>query len=91
MVRSYTSFCEACNGKVFELCMPLFLASFGSVDYSKDKPLGTSFLWQIHLHKLHDRGISCLRVVALCLRHCGKADFSVYVFSVLIFLYLRVG
>ena len=71
--------------------MPLLLASFGSVDYSKDKPLGTNFLWQIHWHKLHDRGISHLRVIALCSRHCGKADLSVYAFSVLACLYLRVG
>ena len=27
----------------------------------------------------------------LCSRHCGKADLSVYVFSVLICLYLRAG
>ena len=28
---------------MFELCMPLFLVSFGSVDYLKGKPLGTIF------------------------------------------------
>ena len=40
-------------------------------------------------NSLCDCGFSCLRVIALCLRHCGKADLSAYAFSVLICLYLR--
>ena len=74
--------------------MPLFLASFGSVDCLKGKPLGTvvfSFKWKIHWHKLRDCGLSCLRVIALCSRHCGKTDLSAYAFSVLICLYLHAG
>jgi len=40
---------------------------------------------------LRDCGLCHLRVIALCLRHCGKADLSAYAFSVLICLYLRAG
>ena len=50
-----------------------------------------SFKWQIHWHKLCDRGLSCLRVIALCLRHWKKANLSAYVFSVLNCLYLCAG
>jgi len=79
---------------VCELYIPLFLASFGSVDCSKGKPLGIvlfSFQWQIHWHKLRDCGLSGLRVIVLFSRHCGKADLSAYAFSVLICLYLHAG
>jgi len=74
--------------------IPLFLASFDSVDCSKGKLLGTvlfSFKWQIYWHTLHDCGLSCLRVIALCSRHCGKDDLSAYAFSVLICLQLHAS
>jgi len=38
-----------------------------------------------------DCGLSHLRVIVLCLRHCGKVDLLAYAFSVLICLYLRAG
>ena len=79
---------------MFELYIPSFLASFGCADCSKGKPLGTvlfSFQWRIHWHELRNCGLSCSRVIALCLRHCGKADLSAYAFSVLICLYLHAG
>jgi len=43
------------------------------------------------LAQLRDCEHSRLRVIALCSRHCGKADLSAYAFSVLICLYLRAG
>jgi len=79
---------------VFKLYIPFFLVSFCSVDCSKGKPLGTvlfSFKWKIYWHKLRDCGFSRLKVIALCSRHCRKADLSAYVFLVLICLYLRAA
>ena len=76
---------------MFELYTSLFLVSFGSVDYSKGNPLGTIIFRQIHWHKLRGRWLSHLRVIALCLRRCEKANLSMYAFSVLICLYLYAG